>query len=198
MTEEKEQRHFDMDEERRKRAGKKPRYLLTGSNFKSVVEELIQDAQERGEFDDLAGAGQPLDLEQNTLAGDMQLAYKMLKDNNFTLPWIEDRKDMLAEIASLREKINYQWQLFGPQVIAMARCGQFGMAQRRWIALLSQWGEAIEELNKRIIDINFQIPVRDLQVMTLGLGIELARVGAAESLEETVAKADAAEEIDQG
>lgn len=193
MNEENSQRHFDLKEEREKRQRKRSKYILTKTNYKSVVEELIQEAQERGDFDDLAGHGEPLDLEQNTFAGDMQLAYKMLKDNNFTLPWIEDRNRLLEEIKELREKIQYQWQLFGPQVLAMARGGQDAIAERRWTALLMQWTTLIGDINRRIKDVNFSIPVRDLDVMTLGLEIELARLGADEDIGVMLENEDKAE-----
>lgn len=183
MNEEDKQRHFNLKEEREKRQRKRSKYILTKTNYKSVVEELIQEAQERGDFDDLAGQGEPLDLEQNTFAGDMQLAYKMLKDNNFTLPWIEDRNRVMEDVKALREKIKYQWQLFGPQVLAMARGGQEAMATRRWTALLMQWTTLIDDINRRIKDVNFSIPARDLDVMTVGLDIELTRIGAHEKIE---------------
>ena len=168
-------RHFDLsgkDEEFINKRG----HRVTVTNYRSVVDQLIGEAKERGDFDNLRGQGQPLDLEENPFAGDQQLAYKMLKDNNFTLPWIEDRREVQAEVEALRDKMQHQWKLFGPQVIAMARGGQMAMAERRWAALSSQWGVAIDLLNRRIQAVNYSIPVQQLKLLTLSAEIELARL----------------------
>ena len=158
------------------------RYLLTGANYKSVVEEQIQEAMEQGKFDDLPGKGKPLNLDVNPYAGDQELAFKMLKDNNFTLPWIADRNRLFEEIADFRERMLYQWQLHGAQVLAMARAGQMPVALRRWTALTMQWETRIEDLNRRIRDVNLSVPVRDLHIMTMSLEAELIRIGAKSDL----------------
>ncbi len=155
----------------------KRRYILTGNNYKSVVEEQIQEAIERGDFDNLPGKGKPLDIEDNPFARDMQMAYKLLKDNNFTLPWIEDRNRILKEIDKLRERNAHQFRLFAPQIKAMARGGQTEIAKRRWTALLTQWQTAIEDLNKRITDVNRMLPTMDLEIYKLDLDVELTRLG---------------------
>ncbi len=160
----------------------KRRYILTGNNYKSVVEEQIQEAIERGDFENLPGKGKPLDIEDNPFARDMQMAYKLLKDNNFTLPWIDERNRMLEEITKLRDRMAHQFQLFGPQIKAMARGGQVDLAMRRWTALQMQWETAMEDLNKRITDVNRMLPTMDLEIYKLDLKIELARLGATQEM----------------
>lgn len=186
MTDSTDERHFDLrdmqtnSDDRVNRRG----HVLTGVNYKSVVDQLIEEAQERGDFDNLPGKGKPLNIDDNPFAGDMQMAYKMLKDNDFTLPWIHDRKRMQDEVDELRSKMSHQVQLFGPQVIAMARGGQQALAERRWAALNSQWIVAIEDINRRIKDVNYSIPVRKLELLTLALDIELTRLGVKPTLAE--------------
>ena len=47
-----------------------------------LVEQKIQEAIAKGEFDNLPGEGKPIDLEENPFVPpDWRLAYKMLKDN---------------------------------------------------------------------------------------------------------------------
>ena len=161
---------------------RKRKHILTAATYKTVVEKQIQEAMERGEFDNLPGKGKPLDLDINHFAGDKELAFKMLKDNNFTLPWIADRNRLFAEIDDFRQRMRYQWQLHGAQILAMARGGQEAMAQRRWTALLAQWQSGVERLNRRVADVNMGIPVRNLEILTLGIESELIRVGAKREL----------------
>src|SRR5579872_1010213 len=54
-----------------------------------LIEELLEDARARGEFDNLKGAGQPLDLQRDVYAGDKALAYSLLKNNQMAPPEIE-------------------------------------------------------------------------------------------------------------
>ena len=160
----------------------KRKHILTATTYKTVVEKQIQEAMERGEFDNLPGKGKPLDLDINHYAGDNELAFKMLKDNNFTLPWIADRNRLFEQIGDFRERMLYQWQLHGAQLLAMARGGQEAVAQRRWTALLMQWQSSIERLNKRIADVNMGIPIRNLEILSLGIDSELIRIGAKREL----------------
>jgi len=53
----------------------------------AIAERRIREAQERGEFDDLPGAGAPLALEDDTLVPeDLRVAYRLLKNAGFLPP----------------------------------------------------------------------------------------------------------------
>ena len=71
-----------------------------GKAYMDYIEEQIRDAQERGEFDNLPGAGKPLQLEQNVYAGDKAMGYNLLKSNQFAPPEIE----LLKEVRTERER----------------------------------------------------------------------------------------------
>ena len=60
------------------------------SPFDLLAEKRIREAQERGEFDDLPGAGRPLDLEDDPLVPeDLRVAYRLLKNAGFVPPELE-------------------------------------------------------------------------------------------------------------
>lgn len=66
------------------------------------IEELIKDAMAKGEFDNLAGKGQPLDLSAYFEAPeDLRMGYGMLKSAGFVPEEAQLRKD----IAALREEL---------------------------------------------------------------------------------------------
>ena len=86
-----------------------------------IAEQRIREAQERGEFDDLPGRGQPLKLEDDSnVPEDLRLAYKILKNADCLPPELEAKKeirqmeDLLENIPDEKEryklikKINYQ------------------------------------------------------------------------------------------
>ncbi len=79
--------------------------------FDKIAEERIREAIERGEFDDLPGKGEPLDLEDDShLPADLRLAYKILKNADCLPPELELRKeirtteDLLAGVQDTQEK----------------------------------------------------------------------------------------------
>jgi hypothetical protein len=68
--------------------------------FDRIVEALIQDAMERGEFDNLPGKGKPIDLtEYFETPEDARLANSILKNAGMTSREV----DLLKEIAELKQ-----------------------------------------------------------------------------------------------
>jgi hypothetical protein len=89
--------------------------------FQKIIEKRIKEAQERGEFDDLPGRGEPLKIEDDShIPEDLRLAYKILKNADCLPPELELKKeirqieDMLEHIPDEKEKyrqikrINYK------------------------------------------------------------------------------------------
>jgi hypothetical protein len=79
--------------------------------FQRIIEQRIKEAQERGEFDELPGQGQPLKIEDDShIPEDLRLAYKILKNADCLPPELELRKeirqmeDMLEGIPDEKEK----------------------------------------------------------------------------------------------
>ena len=61
------------------------------------AERHILDAQSKGEFRDLPGAGQPLTLDDDTLVpAELRSGYRLLKNAGCLPPELENRKDALA------------------------------------------------------------------------------------------------------
>ena len=79
--------------------------------FAKIVEERIRNAQKKGEFDNLEGSGEPLDLlSDQTVAEELRLAYKILKNADCLPPEIELKKeikqteDLLGAMSDTKEK----------------------------------------------------------------------------------------------
>jgi hypothetical protein len=71
-------------------------------SIEKFIEEKIRRAMEEGEFDNLKGAGKPLNLDAyfNT-PEDIRLGYTLLKNNDF----VPEEVELLKEIGALREKL---------------------------------------------------------------------------------------------
>jgi len=76
-------------------------------NFDSIrdpVERQILEAMARGEFDNLPGAGKPLDLDEwERTPAEYRMAYSILKNSKFIPPEVQ----LLKEIYELREAIQH-------------------------------------------------------------------------------------------
>ena len=71
-----------------------------------LAEKKIAEALERGELDDLPGAGKPLDLEDDTLVPeDMRLAYRVLKNAGYVPQDIEERAKAARKLELLQMKL---------------------------------------------------------------------------------------------
>jgi hypothetical protein len=63
--------------------------------FNKIVEERIRKAQKKGEFKNLKGSGKPLDLlDDQAVAEELRLAYKILKNADCLPPEIELKKEI--------------------------------------------------------------------------------------------------------
>jgi hypothetical protein len=68
----------------------------------AIAEERIREAMERGEFDNLPGAGKPIHLDDDTMVpADLRVAYRILRNAGCLPPELELRK----EIVTLRDLI---------------------------------------------------------------------------------------------
>ncbi len=64
--------------------------------FEKIVEERIREAQMKGDFDNLPGAGKPLEEDNDHhVPGELRLAYRILKNAGCLPPDIELKKEIL-------------------------------------------------------------------------------------------------------
>ena len=72
-------------------------------NFDKLVESMIKEAQERGEFDNLPGKGKPIDLTAYfDTPEDVRVAQSVLKNAGMTSREV----DLLKEIAGLKQVLS--------------------------------------------------------------------------------------------
>ena len=70
-----------------------------------LAEQRIREAQERGEFDNLPGAGMPLALDDDALVPEeLRAAYRILKNAGYVPPELESHCE-IRELEQLLQKI---------------------------------------------------------------------------------------------
>jgi len=130
----------------------------TRRQWTDLVEELLNEAHERGDFEHLEGKGKPLALDQNPYAGDRALAYSLLKNNNFAPPEIERSKEIDSDIkraedvvATLRRRQHALDPRIAHQDVRRAYNVARDAAEVRYEALL-------REINSKILSLNIVAP----------------------------------------
>lgn len=152
------------------------------ARWRDVAEEAIEEAIRSGAFDDLPGRGKPLNLINNPYAPGSELAYQLLKDNQYTLPWISERAGLLARIQNLRDDITSSWAAYQAEYRSAVDNSQRLALIQEWSALLVSWEEAITSLNKDIATVNLKQPGDQLEILKLTLENELERARARRTL----------------
>lgn len=118
--------------------------------WQSLAEEKILAALEQGKFDNLPGAGKPFEWDdENPFADEsMSSAYDLLKANGFSLPWLEDRRSIEAEVAYQQQILERAWLNFQ----------RMALEESWWQARVAQFKAEIAALNKRILTLNLRVP----------------------------------------
>lgn len=91
--------------------------------FDKIVEALIREAQERGEFDNLPGKGNAIDLsEYFEMPEDIRMAQSILKNAGMTSPEVQllkaiaELKYLLTSLVDERKKEEIQKQIQEKQI----------------------------------------------------------------------------------
>ncbi len=118
------------------------------NGFEKIVEERIRQAQKRGDFDNLSGAGKPLPKEDlSHVPEELRLVYRILKNADCLPPEIELKNEirqtesLLEEITDVRQKYKTMKKLnFLIMKLNMLRKGsvRFEMPQQYENALLDR------------------------------------------------------------
>lgn len=148
------------------------------SKWSSVMDDIIDEAVSEGFFDNLPGQGKPLNLSRSPFGKESELAFDLLKHNEYTLPWIAERTELLDKIEGLRLEIKRAWNDHSTDYQAKASDADRLDQRRAWVEQLAKWREEIEELNQAIAKTNLKQPGEKLEIFKVNLESELKRAGA--------------------
>jgi len=137
--------------------------------WESLVDQKIREAMEQGEFDDLSGKGEPIDLTENPFEDpEWRLAHRMLRNAGFAPAWIEERKDIDTALEAARVALGRVW------AVKQAARGRFmSSAEARWLAALTDFRGKVTELNQRIDLWNLKAPTVSIHRKRINFDREL-------------------------
>jgi DnaJ homolog subfamily C member 28 len=128
-----------------------------------MVEDIIREAMERGDFDNLPGKGKPLNLAQDPLVDPMTgIVNRILRDNGLSHPLIEARKAIAAEAEQCRAELAKGWREY-----------QRSQSEEAWTAAVAHFRARVKEFNREVRLFNLRSPSPALHGLTLDADAEV-------------------------
>lgn len=143
--------------------------IKTKYGFDRVVEDLIQEAMSKGDFDNLSGRGKPLSHAQTQNPYIDFTAHKInsiLIDNGFTPEWIMIQKEIRNSINDLEDTLKHKRAYLGSIPFSDEE-------QTEWNQILDGHKNRLIEINKMIDKYNMITPTLRHQL----IHIDLERIG---------------------
>jgi DnaJ family protein C protein 28 len=143
------------------------------SDIPRSLDEQIRQAMQRGDFDNLPGKGKPLDLSENPHEDPgWRLAYRILKESGYSLPWIETRRKIELDFERVIKALQQSWNW---RKTATGRRGLMH-AEREWQQALQKFRTEVDKLNKRIRDYNLEVPSDQFLRRQINADIEINKI----------------------
>jgi len=145
------------------------------------IDDQIRKAIESGQFDNLPGKGKPLRLDENAFEDpDWRMANHILKNAGFSLPWIEKRAEILAEVEANRQKLNQVWEWKSRVVESQLPSSE---VEAEWLRAIALFRQNMADLDSRIRDLNLEVAHARFQLARLKIDKEIEAVCRATRLD---------------
>ncbi|CAK9799961.1 DnaJ homolog subfamily C member 28 [Anthophora quadrimaculata] len=140
--------------------------IKTRFGMDRLVEDLIQEAMNKGEFKDLPGMGKPLKENTNTRSPYVDfVTYKLneiLIENGFTPEWIQLSKEIREEIQDLRKQL----------ITARNNVGTLPLNfsdESTWKDIVENFQSTAKRINNKIDKYNLLVPILQKQMLHVKL-----------------------------
>lgn len=143
-------------------------------NLDRAIEAIIKNAIDRGVFDNLRGQGKPLNLHENQMvAKEWRMAFSLLEQEGFALPWMEDRKEIESAFKRAREGLERTWQWKQEQ---LAKGETSPLVEGEWRQAVARFSETAAALNKKIDSYNLSIPADVFYRPSINVNREIEKI----------------------
>lgn len=134
--------------------------IKTKYGFDRVVEDLIQEAMSKGDFNNLQGIGKPLSdaQSQNPYVDFTQHKInKILLDNGFTPEWITLQKEINSDINDLKKDLMDKRSYYGELPLSESEAPE-------WENYIQSQESRLIEINRKIDKYNLLVPILQQQM----------------------------------
>ena len=102
-----------------------------------------------------------------------RMAWRLLRSNDFTLPWLEMRREIEESLEEARRHISRAWY-WRMEKITDGEADEW--VETEWAQSVDRFKKQIMALNRRIFDYNLQVPNARFSLYALDLQDELKRL----------------------
>jgi len=131
-----------------------------------MIEDIIREAMERGEFENLPGKGRPLNLTLDPLLDPLtSIMHRILIDNGVSHPLIEARRGIASETDEARTALRRAWQFY-----------QHSHDEEAWTEALLKFRARVKGINREVRIFNLKTPSPALHGLAIDTGEEISRI----------------------
>ncbi len=142
--------------------------------FQRAIDEQIRQAIRDGQFENLPGKGQPLDLSVNPHEDPAwRLAFQAIRSSGHTLPWIEKRQRIESELESACQDLKRAWEW---NQRSLVQEGLSSYIEKEWLRAQKDFQTKVSDLNKRIFNYNLEVPSDQFQRRQINVEGEIERI----------------------
>ncbi|XP_042221849.1 dnaJ homolog subfamily C member 28-like [Homarus americanus] len=144
--------------------------IRTRYGIDRIVDDMIQEAMAKGEFDNLSNAGQPL-KQQNYNPYVDTVTHKLnqvLINNGYAPEWVMLEKDIREDRTRLKMLLRKEREKLGPLPITPEE-------EIMWTASQERLQDLIKDMNKKIEKYNFIVPLLAKQMTHFPLHLEATK-----------------------
>jgi hypothetical protein len=144
-----------------------PLRRVTLRAFEGLIDQHVHAAEAAGQFQNLPGAGKPLQLDSDDhVPEDLRVGFRMLKNAGFAPPWV----DLQRSIREQQDGLD-RW-------LAQQNRRWAGLSQADRERLRAEHAQRLGELNKQIMNYNLTAPPVAGQLPLLQPWREQRKLGA--------------------
>jgi DnaJ family protein C protein 28 len=137
------------------------------------IEDAISRAMQEGHFDNLPGKGKPLKLDENPHEDPAwRVANRILKNGGFSLPWIESLREIETELEKARDALSRTWSWRQASLSEKPA----PEVELEWSRVQLVFREKIQNINKRILTYNLEVPSDRFQKRLLDPEREIQKI----------------------
>lgn len=153
--------------------------------YESLIDKIIQEARERGEFDPPNTKGKPLNEDgTEAWAGDRAMANKVLKNSGNAPPFLMKKREIeeqlevqrtrLARYAMRRRRLHDEADMVRSRDATLSTALD-DRAEQDWAWAVRQFEEALPKINKDIELFNLMNKIPNLYKMKIRMDWEIER-----------------------
>lgn len=142
-----------------------------------LFEKKLQEARERGEFDDLAKTGAISFEGEEFVPEDERMALSLLKQNGYAPSWIEDDKGLRQQLTEMRAFLSRAYARYRYRMQKAEGAADRIAASDEWKTARATFEQLVAGFNREIFLFNLRAPSLAVQRLPMRASEEYEALG---------------------